>query len=245
MVFNKLFTNYCTQGICGFNQPAIAFPCLRVKQLLFLFFWQPFFTAALFIITRFVIIAPINKALVKLWLNPAEAGKEIVTKLFVKCGANLFVTRGKAQTLYGFDGELTVEPKRALNRYFPVAELFIEENSGFRTLFKIKKGVENSVNIFLREFAVLFAEIFAKRLEPLGGIDKLKMALTVCRLAVGKHPDVGGDTGVVKEVERKGNNGFDPVVFDEPAADIAFALSGVTSKEGTAVMDFSDATAEQ
>ena len=52
-------------------------------------------------------------------------------------------------------------------------------------------------------------------------------------LAVGQHPDIGGDAGVVEHVQRQGDDGFEPVVLDDPAADIALALpaSPVNSEE--------------
>ena len=94
------------------------------------------------------------------------------------------------------------------------------------------------------EFAVLLAEVFAERLEPLRGVNELHLALAVLGLAVGEHPDVGGDAGVVEEVQRQGDDGFEPVVFDEPAADVALALAGVAGEEGRAVVDLGDAAAE-
>ena len=69
-------------------------------------------------------------------------------------------------------------------------------------------------------------------------------ALAVCRLLVGQHPDVGGDAGVVEEVERQRDDGFEPVVLDEPAADVALALARVAGEERRAVVNFSDAAAE-
>ncbi len=61
--------------------------------------------------------------------NDAEIGEEVVAKLFVEGRTDRFVTGGKAEALYGFYGELAVKPVRAFNRYFPVAELLIGENS--------------------------------------------------------------------------------------------------------------------
>ena len=62
--------------------------------------------------------------------------------------------------------------------------------------------------------------------------------------AVGEHPDVGGDAGIVEEVQRQGDDGFEPVVLDDPAADIALALAGIAGEEGRAVVDLGDAAAE-
>jgi len=42
---------------------------------------------------------------------------------------------------------------------------------------------------------------------------------------------LGGDARVVEEVEGQSDDGFEPVVFDEPAADVALALACVPGKE--------------
>jgi hypothetical protein len=65
------------------------------------------------------------------------------------------------------------------------------------------------------------------------------------RLAVGEHPDVGGDAGVVEQVERQGDDGLQPIVLDDPAADVALALAGVAGEEGRTVVDLGDAAAQR
>ena len=51
-----------------------------------------------------------------------------------------------------------------------------------------------------------FPKVLAKGLEPRGGVDELNLALAVLRLAIGEHPNVGGDARVVEDVERKGDD---------------------------------------
>ena len=97
----------------------------------------------------------------------------------------------------------------------------------------------------LAELAVLLAQVLAERPVPLGGVDQLHLALAMLRLAVGKHPDVGGDAGVVEHVERQGDDRLQPVVLDDPAADVALALPGVAGEEGAAVVHLGDAAAER
>ena len=81
-------------------------------------------------------------------------------------------------------------------------------------------------------------------LNHCGGVDELHLALAVLGLAVGEHPDVGGDAGVVEHVQRQGDDGLQPVVLDDPAADVALALAGVAGEERRAVVDLGDAAAE-
>ena len=63
-------------------------------------------------------------------------------------------------------------------------------------------------------------------------------------LRLREHPDVGGDAGVVEHVERQGDDGLQPVVLDDPAADVALALAGVAGEERRAVVHLGDAAAE-
>ena len=62
-------------------------------------------------------------------------------------------------------------------------------------------------------------------------------------LAVGQHPDVGGDAGVVEELLRQGDDGFQPVVLQNPAADFALAAAGIAGEERRAVHDDGHAAA--
>ncbi len=80
---------------------------------------------------------------------------------------------------------------------------------------------------------------------PLGGVDELHLAAPVGGLAVGEHPDVGGDAGVVEHVERQGDDRLQPVVLDDPAADVALALAGVAGEQRRAVVHLGDAAAER
>ena len=51
------------------------------------------------------------------------------------------------------------------------------------------------------QLAVLAAQVLAQRLEPLGSVYELHLAQPLLGLAVGEHPDVGGDAGVVEHIE--------------------------------------------
>ena len=64
------------------------------------------------------------------------------------------------------------------------------------------------------------------------------------RLAVAQHPDIGRDAGVVEHVERQRDDGLQPVVLDDPAADVALTLAGVAGEERAAVVDLGYAAAE-
>ena len=62
-------------------------------------------------------------------------------------------------------------------------------------------------------------------------------------LAVGEYPEVGRDAGVVKELVGQRDDGLQPVVFDDPLADVALAAAGIAGKKRRAVEDDADAAA--
>ncbi len=75
------------------------------------------------------------------------------------------------------------------------------------------------------------------------GIDKLYLAFALRGLAVADYPDIGGDAGVVEELLRQGDNGLQPVIFDDPAANLALATTSIAGEERGAVEDDTDAAA--
>jgi len=52
---------------------------------------------------------------------------------------------------------------------------------------------------------------------------------------------MGADVGVVKELIGQGDDGLQPVVFDDPATDFAFAAFGTVREAGRAVEYDADA----
>jgi hypothetical protein len=54
-------------------------------------------------------------------------------------------------------------------------------------------------------------------------------------LPVGDDPEVGGDAGVVEELVGQGDDGFEPVVLDDPAADLGLAGAGRAGEQRRAV----------
>src|SRR5689334_998223 len=51
--------------------------------------------------------------------------------------------------------------------------------------------------------------------------------------------------GVVEHVQGQGHDRFEPVVLDDPAADVALALAGIAGEQGAAVVDLGNAAAER
>ncbi len=61
------------------------------------------------------------------------------------------------------------------------------------------------------------------------------------RLVVPQQPDVGEDAGVVEELVGQHDNSVEPVVLQDPAADLALARAAVAVGKGRAVEDDGDA----
>ena len=70
-----------------------------------------------------------------------------------------------------------------------------------------------------------------------GGINQLHIALAFRALVLGQNPDIGGDTRVVKQVGGQRDNGFQQILFQNPAANLALAGCCAARKQRTAVLD--------
>ena len=94
------------------------------------------------------------------------------------------------------------EPQGSLDSDLPVAEGGIREDLRLLGLLEGEERVADRLDVIVRQLAVLAPEVLAERLEPLRRVNELHPAAPVLGLAVGQHPDVGRDTGVVEHVER-------------------------------------------
>ena len=74
-------------------------------------------------------------------------------------------------------------------------------------------------------------------------IEELDLALAPLLLAVGDDPDVGADAGVVEHLLRQGDDGLEPVVLDDPLADVALARARAAGEERRAAEDDGQARA--
>ena len=68
-------------------------------------------------------------------------------------------------------------------------------------------------------------------------VEQLNPAPAPFLLAIGDDPDVGADAGVVEHLFRQGDDRFQPVVLDQPAADVAFAGAGAAGEQRRAAED--------
>ena len=63
-------------------------------------------------------------------------------------------------------------------------------------------------------------------------IQELNLALSLPVLTISEDPDIGTNPGVVEHLFGKGNHGLEPIILDDPLADLALARTGTTRKEG-------------
>ena len=70
-----------------------------------------------------------------------------------------------------------------------------------------------------------------------GGINQLHIALAFRALVLGQNPDIGGNTRVVKQVGGQCDNGFQQILFQNPAANLAFARCRTARKQRAAILD--------
>ncbi len=57
-------------------------------------------------------------------------------------------------------------------------------------------------------------------LELLAGVYQHHLAAVICRLVIAKQPDIGKYASVVEKLVRQHDDGVEPVVFKDPAADL-------------------------
>ena len=93
------------------------------------------------------------------------------------------------------------------------------------------------------ELAALVAQAAAQRLPTITRIHQLNPATAARLFAVGDDPDVGADAGVVEHLLGHGDDGFEPVVFDHPFADVALARAGAAGEQRRTVEDDGQARA--
>src|SRR5690606_29397656 len=86
------------------------------------------------------------------------------------------------------------------------------------------------------KLTILVTQVFPEFAVKLSGIDKLYLAFAILGFVVAQNPDIGGNPSIVKEVVGQLYNGFEPIIFDDIAADIAFAPSCIPGKETGSVV---------
>jgi hypothetical protein len=77
----------------------------------------------------------------------------------------------------------------------------------------------------------------ATRRPYVARIEELDLALSPLLLAVGDNPDVGADASVIEHLLRESDDALEPVVLDDPLADVALTRARTAGKERRAAED--------
>jgi len=125
-------------------------------------------------------------------------------------------------------------------RHLPISQRFIFKNLAVFSFFKGQESVADTLDVLFAQLTILFPQILTQGLIPEGSINKLHLPFAMLWFTIAQHPDVGGDAGVVKKIEREGDDRFEPVVLEDPAADLALALATVTIAERGTIEDDGD-----
>ena len=149
---------------------------------------------------------------------------------------------------------LEIEPERSFDRDLAEAEvrggvdaaddslvlLSVPDDLAGCAVLEVVQQPQNVLLALERDLAALGAQALAQQDPEGGGVDELDLTAPLGPFAVGEHPDVGGDAGVVEELLGERDQCFQPVVFEDPAANLALAAAGVAGEERRAVHDDGD-----
>src|SRR5262249_1170556 len=146
---------------------------------------------------------------------------------------------------------LEIQPQRALDGQFDETKLTIIENFGtdprvFLAVDRNRAGVSvlegsvelsDLVNMRVGEFVALVAKALFHLLEMPRTLDQLPLAAPVLRFAVSDQPQISVNARIVEKLIRQRDDGVEPIVLDDPTADIAFAGAGITGEQRRPVKD--------
>jgi hypothetical protein len=110
-----------------------------------------------------------------------------------------------------------------------------------RAVLEVGDDLDDVLRALERDLAPLVAEAPAHRHPEPGRVHELHLALARPRLAVGHHPHVGGDAGVVEELLGQRDQRFEQIVLQDIPANLALAAAGVSGEERRAVHDDGEA----
>lgn len=108
------------------------------------------------------------------------------------------------------------------------------------TVFRL---TNNFCSVFRADHISFIAQSFTHLLIETGTVDQTHLALSANLFTIGENPNVCGNSGVIEQLVRQANNGLQQIVFDDPAADLAFTTASIAGKHGRPIKDDPDAAA--
>ena len=108
---------------------------------------------------------------------------------------------------------------------------------GINRIGKALVGFQDELDAGFVQIHALGTDVFAAFHKAFAGVDQLYTPAALHRLALGQHPDIGGNAGVVKQVGGQLYNGFHKVLMDKIAANLGRTAARITGKQRGAVLD--------
>src|SRR5690606_8041293 len=145
--------------------------------------------------------------------------------------------RGVEKSSLVVGGHLEAQPQRALDDHPGVSEVFVIEDLAAWAFLEVAVQPHDLPNVIglpvlaFAELAALVAEATAHRNPTVAGVQELDLALASRLLSVCEDPDVGANPGVVEHLLRQGDDGLEPVPFDDPLPDVALTRTGASGEE--------------
>jgi hypothetical protein len=112
------------------------------------------------------------------------------------------------------------------------AEVLVVEDLGAGALLEAREQAGQLDDVVFGQLLALVAQGLPHLLEQLDAVDELHLALAVVGLAVGHNPDVGVDARVVEHLVGQGDDGFEQVVLQQVAANLALARARCPGEAG-------------
>ena len=110
--------------------------------------------------------------------------------------------------------------------------LTVDRHFGRLAVLAIAVDASQVADLLLGDLVALVVEALLHLLEEARAVDELHLAASLRRLAVRHEPDIGEDAGVVEKLVGQRHDGVEPVVLDDPAADVGRPRSGVAGEGG-------------
>ena len=123
----------------------------------------------------------------------------------------------------GLRGDLVAEPEGPFDRDPLEAEGLVGEDLDPLPLLEARVQAGDLGDLLRGELLALVPRLLRILIQNSRASTSWTLPRRRLRLAVGHDPEVGGDAGVVEELVGQGDDGLQPVVLDDPAADLGLA----------------------
>src|SRR5438270_13938066 len=97
-------------------------------------------------------------------------------------------------------------------------------------LVKIAEETDNFDRLFRRNLAPLVSEAPSHLRPKTCGVDQLNFIPSFRRFAICQHPNIRCDAGIVEKLFGQRDQRFEPVVLENPSADLTFPATSIARK---------------